>query len=80
MPLTKQYLTYSAECRYGVITGRKGGALLARGEGGRLVVVAPALEDVKIWDPRTSTVVRSLVHPQYYNETCCSSCVAWINM
>ncbi len=57
MPLTKQYLTYAAECRYGVVTGRKGGAVLVRGEGGRPWAVSPALEDVKFWDIRTSTMV-----------------------
>lgn len=63
MPLTKQYLTYRAECSYGVVTGRKGGALLTRGEGRRLVAVSPALEDIKIWEPRTSTVVRLALTP-----------------
>lgn len=62
MPLTKQYLTYKAECRYGVIAGRKGGALLKRGEGGRLVAVSPALEDVVLWDLRTSTAVSAFGH------------------
>ena len=63
MPLTKQYLTYSAECRYGVVTGRKGGAVLMRGGSGRRVVaLSPALEDVKIWDPRTSNIVSSTAH------------------
>lgn len=57
MPLTKQYLTYKAECRYGVITGRKGGALLKRGDGGRLIALSPALEGVMLWDVRTSTIV-----------------------
>lgn len=57
MPLTKQYLTFKAECRYGVVAGRKGGALLTRGEGGRLVAVSPALEDIKLWDIRTNHVV-----------------------
>lgn len=57
MPLTKQYLTYKAECRFGVIAGRKGGALLKRGEGGRLIAVSPALEGVVLWDLRTSAMV-----------------------
>ena len=57
MPLTKQYLTYKAECRYGVIAGRKGGALLKRGGGGRLIGLSPALEGVVLWDLRTSTRV-----------------------
>lgn len=58
MPLTKQYLTYSAEGRYGVVAGRKGGAcLLPGGRRDRLLAVTPALEDVKLWDPRTNTVV-----------------------
>ena len=60
MPLTKQYLTYEAECRYGVISGRKGGACLLPGaRKGQFVAVCPSLEDVKLWDPRTSTVVRT---------------------
>lgn len=57
MPLTKQYLTYKAECRYGVVAGRKGGALLKRGGGGRLIGLSPALEGVALWDLRTSTKV-----------------------
>lgn len=60
MPLTKQYLTYSAECRYGVVAGRKGGAVLAHGKKGRLLAASPALEDIMLWDPRTSTVVSNL--------------------
>ena len=31
--------------------------MLLRGSKGRTVVAAPALEDVKFWDPRTSTLV-----------------------
>jgi len=61
MPVTKQYLTYTAECGYGVISGRKGGACLLPGaRKGHVVVVCPSLENVKIWDPRTSTVVRTI--------------------
>ena len=62
MPVTKQYLTYTAECRYGVVSGRKGGACLLPGtRKGHYLAVSPALEDVKIWDPRTCTVVSSHV-------------------
>ena len=64
MPVTKQYLTYKAECRYGVVAGRKGGALLTRRDGGRLVALSPALEGVLLWEPRTSNLVSAVPRGQ----------------
>ncbi len=57
MPLTKQYLTFGAECSYGVVAGRKGGGVLTRGEAGRPLCLSPALEDIKLWDLRTNVLV-----------------------
>ena len=59
MPLTKQYLRYEAAQSFGLVTGRKGDALLYRGSGskGRRLAVCPALEDVLLWDMKTSSKV-----------------------
>ena len=62
MPLTKQYLRYVAAESFGLVTGRKGDALFfedaeskhrARGR----VAVCAALENVVIWDLKTSLKV-----------------------
>ena len=65
MPLTKQYLRYVHQASFGVVSGRKSNAILLAGEGGRktrqLRIIAPAVEDIIIWDPRKGEKVPSLV-------------------
>lgn len=62
MPLTKQYLRYEAAQSFGLVTGRKGDALLYGGPGskGRRLAVCAALEDVMLWDMKTSSKVCNL--------------------
>ena len=53
MPLTKQYLRYVHQASFGVVSGRKSNAILLAGKGGgQLRIIAPAVEDIIIWDPR----------------------------
>ena len=56
MPVTKQYLRYEHSETFGVVCGRKANVLLqpvASGEDKRrALVVAPAAEDLIIWDLR----------------------------
>ena len=56
MPLTKlQYLRYVRLSSFGVVNSRKSNAILleaARERSRCPLIVAPALEDVIIWDPR----------------------------
>ena len=57
MPLTKQYLRYVHQASFGVVSGRKSNAILAaaRKGGGKADqprIIAPAVEDIIIWDPR----------------------------
>ena len=57
MPLTKQYLRYVHQASFGVVSGRKSNAILvaARKGGGKANqprIIAPAVEDIIIWDPR----------------------------
>ena len=59
MPLTKQYLRYEHSATFGVVCSQKSNAvLLERGNGSkgasRLRAVVPALEDMYVWDVRTS--------------------------
>ena len=60
MPLTKQYLRYEHSATFGVVCSQKSNAvLLERGKAGpkgasSLRAVVPALEDVCVWDVRTS--------------------------
>ena len=67
MPLTKHYLRYVHAATLGVVIGRKSNVLLV--EGGaqgrrRALVVAAAVEDVKMWDPRRGEEVGRLEHVQ----------------
>ena len=66
MPLTKQYLRYVAASRFGLVTSRKGDALLYAGPNsslrGKRLVVCPALEDVIIWDLKTCSKVHILLY------------------
>ena len=70
MPLTKQYLRYVAARSFGLVTSRKGDALLYGGPNsslrGKRFVVCPALEDVIIWDLKTSSKVHSYYVPMIY--------------
>ena len=57
MPLTKHYLRYVHAATLGIVNGRKSNLQLTedgleKGRGRRALVVAPAVEDVVIWDPR----------------------------
>lgn len=55
MPLTKQYLRYAHLASFGVVSSRKSNAILldvAKGKARQLRIIAPALEDIIIWDPR----------------------------
>ena len=61
MPLTKQYLRYVPAGSHGIVCSRKTGALLLeKRERGRkkLLAIAPALEDVIVWDLKTGDKVR----------------------
>lgn len=63
MPLSKQYLRYEHAATLGVVNGRKSNLLLTEAAAGgkrRALVVAPAVEDVIIWDPRRSDKVSLL--------------------
>ena len=61
MPLTKQYLRYVPGHSFGLVTSRKGEALIYQGPNAksRRLAVCPALEGVALWDMRTSTKVCS---------------------
>ena len=56
MPLTKQYLRYEQSASFGLVCGRSGNLLLqtqrAGGAQRRALVVAPAAEDLIVWDIR----------------------------
>ncbi len=52
MPLTKQYLRYVHQASFGVVCSRESNAVLLEAGQRQLVVAAPALEDVIIWDLR----------------------------
>jgi hypothetical protein len=62
MPLTKQYLRYVAARSFGLVTSRKGDALLYGGPNfslrGKRFALCPALEEVIIWDLKTNSKVR----------------------
>ena len=57
MPLTKQYLRYEQACTFGVGCSKKSNAMLledrSRKKSISYKVLAPALEDVYMWDVRT---------------------------
>ena len=61
MPVTKQYLRYVAAESFGVVCSSKAGAILVdrrKEKGGkRLLGIAPALENVIIWDLKASIKV-----------------------
>lgn len=64
MPLSKQYLRYEHAATLGVVNGRKSNLLLTEAAAGgkrRALVVAPAVEDVIVWDPRRGDKVRLLL-------------------
>lgn len=68
MPLTKQYLRYQHAATLGVVNGRKSNLLLTEVETGgkrRALVVAPAVEDVIVWDPRRGDKVSFLLLALY---------------
>lgn len=83
MPLSKQYLRYEHAATLGVVNGRKSNLLLTEAAAGgkrRALVVAPAVEDVIIWDPRRgdkvsliSLLLRCVVTSLHYR---LPSCVA----
>ena len=54
MPVTKQYLRYEHSATFGVVSGRKANVLLQPASSGgdrrHALVVAPAAEDLIIWD------------------------------
>jgi U3 small nucleolar RNA-associated protein 12 len=58
MPLTRQYLRYEHAATLGAVIGRKPNLLITQASPGkaqerrRVLVVAPAAEDVIVWDPR----------------------------
>lgn len=63
MPLSKQYLRYEHAATLGVVNGRKSNLLLTEAAAGgkrRALVVAPAVEDVIVWDPRRGDKVSKL--------------------
>lgn len=71
MPSTKQqYLRYARLSSFGVVNSRRANALLleaARGRARWPQIIAPANEDVIIWDPRTGERVGSiLLSDSYY--------------
>lgn len=59
MPLTKQYLRYVSAESFGLVTGRKGDALFCKDASSkrRRLAVCAALEDVVVWDMKTSSKV-----------------------
>lgn len=78
MPLTKQqYLRYVRLSSFGVVNSRKSNVILleaARERSRSPLIVAPALEDVIIWDPRKGERVREHVNfPQSWKLSinCC---------
>lgn len=59
MPLTKQYLTYHCLNSFGLVTGRLSNALLVPGRD-RPLVISPCLDNIVIWDSKTSNKVKTL--------------------
>lgn len=60
MGLTKQYLRYVHKASFGVVTSRKGDAIIVRSGHQGTTVASPALEDVILWDLRKGEKVRSV--------------------
>ena len=85
MPSTKQqYLRYARLSSFGVVNSRRANALLleaARGRARWPQIIAPANEDVIIWDPRTAERVGSiLLSDSYYQYFSLSSCQVGIRV
>ena len=80
MPLTKQYLRYVHQSSFGVVGSRKSAAILLETRSRQLRIVAAALEDVVIWNPRRGEKVKQLLyrHTPLYNMLCYTgSCFPW---
>lgn len=59
MGLTKQYLRYVHKASFGVVTSRKGDAIIVHSGHQGMTVASPALEDVVLWDLRKGEKVRT---------------------
>lgn len=71
MPLSKQYLRYEHAATLGVVNGRKSNLLLTEAAAGgkrRALVVAPAVEDLIVWDPKRGDKVSFLASAAHYIE------------
>ena len=63
MPRTKQYLRYEQSASFGVVCGRKANVLFQTQPAGgkrRALVIAPAAEDLLVWDLRKGEKVSLL--------------------
>ena len=88
MGLTKQYLKYSPGATFGVVNGRQSNAILMESSRGTLAgaghklkpakqlwIVAPALENVHVWDPRKEERVCMCVYRHVCVCVCIQACV-----
>lgn len=77
MPLTKQYLRYEHAATLGIVCGRKSNLLLTQAaaagsqEKRRALVIAPAVEDVIVWDPRRGDKVEGTARGCWVAKLCC---------